>query len=74
MFSFHFVLQIIVTSKFWRPVHSEIHKKEPERFLIFGAPFVIAIAAITKFDVLFANRKRMSGPTSQQYKFQLILG
>lgn len=47
---------------------------EPERFLIFGAPLDIAIAANTKFDALFANRKRMSGPTSQQYKLQLIIG
>lgn len=73
-FFFVFVSQIIVTSRFWGPVHREIYNERIRDCLIFGAPLDIAIAANTKFDVLFANRENMFEPTALKYKLGLILG
>lgn len=69
----YFVSQIIVTSKLWRPVHHEIYYDKTKDFLIFGAAFDLAIAAKTKFDVMFLDKRKMSSPDSQNYKMRLVL-
>lgn len=43
-------------------------------YAIIGAPLDIAIAANTRFDFIFADRAKMSQPTSHEYKLFLILG
>lgn len=70
----HFVSQIIITSKFWRPVHQAIYYNQTEDFLIFGTALDLAIAANTKFDVMFIDKKEMSTNVSQNYKLRLVLG
>lgn len=65
------MLQIIVTSQSWRPVHREILKMD---FVFFGAPLDVAIAANTKFDVINADRLQMSGHYSHIYRVWLVLG
>lgn len=69
-----FLLQIIVTSKAWRPVHREIYNNRTRDYLIFGGPLDIAVAANTKFNVLLADRLEMSKRSAHNYKLRLILG
>lgn len=71
---FQFVLQIIVTSTSWRPVHREMYNKQTKDYLIFGAPLDIAMAANTKFDVIFANKQQMSQTNTNIYKLRSVLG
>lgn len=68
------VLQIIVASKFWKSVHAEIYAEQIKDYVIFGAPLDIAIAANTKFDVVFINRREMSQAPKQNNKLNLVLG
>lgn len=67
-------LQIIVTSKFWRPVLREIYNKQMKDYLIFGSSLDIAFAANTKFDVMFVNDVLLPifPPNAKSYKLQLI--
>lgn len=62
-------MKVIVTSKFWRPVLSQIwnHNRRIGEFVVFGSPFDGAVAANTKFDILFAKK-------SQKQKMTLIFG
>lgn len=66
-------MQIIVTSKFWRPLHREIYNEQTKDYLIFGAPLDIAVAANTKFDVIFADREQMSQIDSHDHKLRFVL-
>lgn len=57
------ITKVIITSKIWRSSFTGSR----DDFLIIGSPLDVAIAANTKFNILFAQR-------SQGYKLKLILG
>lgn len=63
------VIKVIVTSKIWRTMLTQIQNNanRSHDFVIFGSPLDIAIAADTKFDILFTNTFRGS-------RLELILG
>lgn len=72
--NYYFMLQVIITSRFWRPVHQKINDNISMDHVIFGGPLDIAIAANTKFDVIFVDRLEMSGHTSHIYRVNRVMG
>lgn len=52
-------------------MHADIYAEQIKDYLIFGAPLDIAIAANTKFDSIFFNRKEAA---VHKAKLDLVLG
>lgn len=69
--NFLVLIKVIVTSKIWRTMLSLIQNNAKRRrsndFVIFGSPLDVAIAADTKFDILFTEKFHGS-------RLELILG
>lgn len=55
-------------------MHREMYNTLSRDYLIFGAPLDIAVAADTKFDVLFANKVDLFDSNSRRFRLSLIFG
>lgn len=71
--SLHLDFQIIVTSKYWRPVHTHIFNEKSKDYLIFGTSLDIAMAANTRFDAMFVNKPQHVSSNMEHRKLQSIL-